>query len=316
MFRCQVCTNLFINKNKYKLIMLNAIPIIFIHKGDSFYLKYALENAKKFNPTSKIILIGDKVTIYPDFVEYYDMKNFVKYSKEFEKIYVHLNVSNPEIEMFCIKRWLVLLDFMEKIKLKRIFTCDSDVLLFQNVSEDAKNFDTNDVVIVDGTNECLTLLNNIKVLDCYKKIVFGFYEKKANTLTRKNRITDMTFWKQLNDSKKFKIGEATKIIDNAFYDSGFLSQNYYNGKNDYNIKKFVFINGLPFGEINKKFVELKAIHFQGPAKFYMKPFSKCKNNFMVYLRVKLLIWFRDSFSPKISNNLRDKIKKMMIKAGV
>ena len=49
------------------------LPIIFVHKGDSFYLKYALESAKKFNPDSRIILLGDGVTVYPDFVEYYDL---------------------------------------------------------------------------------------------------------------------------------------------------------------------------------------------------------------------------------------------------
>lgn len=292
------------------------LPIIFVHKGDSFYLKYALESAKKFNPNSRIILLGDNVTIYPDFIEYYEMKEFDKYSDFLEKNYVHLNVSNPEIEMFCIKRWLVLLDFMEKQKLKKIFTCDSDVLLFQNVTEDAKNYGKVDFLLANGRSAGLTFFNNIKSLEYYKNIVFDFYGKKANKLSKKIMISDMSFWKQLNDSKKFKVGEATKITNNAFYDFGFLSQNHYKGKNDYGIKKLLFKDGLPFGEINGSLIRLKVIHFQGPTKFYMKYFLQAKNNIFIELKVKSLIWFRDNLSGKISNDLRNKIKKIMIKAGV
>ena len=291
------------------------LPIIFVHKGDSFYLKYALESAKKFNPDSRIILLGDGVTVYPDFVEYYDLNKLNKYSKFLDKNYIHLNVSNPEIEMFCINRWLVLLDFVEKQKMKKLFTCDSDILLFQDVTIDSKNYSKKDVVIMDGTNGCLTLLNKIKVLEYYKKIVFDFYKKGFKKFTKNDRISDMNFWKQLNDSKKFKVGEATKIIDNAFYDSGFLSQNYYLGKNDYGIKKLVFKNEIPFGEIKDSLVRLKAIHLQGPMKFYMKYYLQGKNNLLIDLRVKSLIWFRDNFSGKISDNLRNKIKKSMIKLG-
>lgn len=292
-----------------------SLPIIFIHKGDSFYLKYALESAKKFNPNSKIILLGDNVTIYPDFVEYYEIKEFDKYSSFLDKNYFHLNVSNPEIEMFCIKRWLVLLDFMEKQKLKKFFTCDSDVLLFQNITEDSKNFCKKDVVIVNGTNGCLTLLNEIEVLEHYQKIVFDFYKSKFKKFSKKDRITDMSFWKELNDSKKFKVGEATKIIDNAFYDFGFLSQNHYNCENYYGIKKFLFKNGMPFGEISDKLVRLKCVHFQGPTKFYMKYFANGKFNSFDKLKVETMIWFRDNFSGKISDDLRNKIKKLLIKFG-
>ncbi len=293
-----------------------ALPIIFVHKGDSFYLKYALESAKKFNPKSRIILLGDNVTIYPGFVEYYEMNKFDKYSKFLEKNYVHLNTSNPEIEMFCIKRWLVLLDFVEKQKLKKLFTCDSDVLLFQNITEDSKNYEKFDFLLANGNSAGLTFINKIKVLEQYKNIVFDFYKNKAKKNNKNIRITDMSFWKQLNDSKKFKVGEATKIIDNAFYDFGFLSQNYYYGKNNYGIKKLVFKNGLPFGEINNSLVRLKVIHFQGPTKFYMKDFLQGKNNIFIELKVKSLIWFRDNFSGKMSNNTRIKIKQFMVKFGV
>jgi hypothetical protein len=298
------------------LYCMGSLPIILIHKGDSFYLKYALESAKKFNPNSRIILLGDNVTIYPDFIEYCEMDKFDKYSKFLEKNYVHLNNSNPEIEMFCIKRWLVLLDFVEKQKMKKIFTCDSDVLLFQNVTEDAKNYEKFDFVISKGSCAHVCFVNNIKSLVEYKNIVFNFYEKSINSKNKELRITDMSFWKQLNDSKKFKVGEATKVINNAFYDFGFLSQNYYKGKNEHGIKKLLFKDGLPFGEINNKLVRLKCIHFQGPTKFYMKYFSKGKNNFFVYLKVNLLIWFRDNFSGRISNKTRNKIKKIMIYMGL
>lgn len=293
---------------------MDSLPIIFLHKGDSFYLKYALENARKFNPNSRIILIGDNVTVYSEFVEYYEMKKFDKYSKEFEKIYVHLNTSNPEIEMFCIKRWLVLLDFVQKQKLNKIFTCDSDVLLFEDITKDSKNYEKFDVSIVDGTNGCLNLINKIKVLDYYKKIVRDFYKKNKN-YNKNLKITDMTFWKQLNDSKKFKVGELTKIINNSFYDYGYLSENYYHKNNSMNVEKIYFIEKLPFVKIFDKEVRVKSLHLQGPTKFYMKYFVNGKFNFLNKLKVDLMIFLRDNFSGKLSKNQLKKVKGLMIKLG-
>ena len=90
-----------------------ALPIIFIHKGDSFYLKYALENAKKFNPESRVILIGDKVTEYPKFVEYHEMYDYSSSALKFKKVYKHMSTNTEAIERFCFERWFILNEFLK-----------------------------------------------------------------------------------------------------------------------------------------------------------------------------------------------------------
>ncbi|VVB74508.1 Uncharacterised protein [uncultured archaeon] len=91
---------------------MSALPILLIHSGDSFYLKYAIKNAQKYNPSSEIFLICEETTEEFSGVTKFKISDFNKYSLLLEKIYVHKNTSNPKIELFCLRRWLILLDFM------------------------------------------------------------------------------------------------------------------------------------------------------------------------------------------------------------
>lgn len=292
---------------------MKSIPIIFVHNGDSFYLRYALENAKKFNPDSQIILIGDGVTKYPDFVEYYDLNNFNRYSSVLEKIYVHKNNSNPLIELFCIKRWLVLLDFLEKKKLDKVFTCDSDVLLYQDINIDSKNYLAVDVLLAKGVSAGLTFINNIDVLSEYNKIVVDFYKNKLGKVEYEdnNTITDMSFWKVLNKKNKFKVGEITNIVDKSVYDAGILiEQNFI--KMIGGMKQIKFINGLPYGITDKNNIRLKCIHFQGPTKFYMKYFSDGKIGAVSKIKIKTMIFLRDKVGPKLPRNVIGYLKRILV----
>ena len=91
--------------------------IAIIHTGFAKYVVYVLRQIKRTNPNSKIFLISDK-----------EYKNYSKYStfvdisaissedaKTFKEKYIHLGKSNPNYEMFCMLRWIILRDFMKNI---------------------------------------------------------------------------------------------------------------------------------------------------------------------------------------------------------
>lgn len=52
------------------------IPIIIVHRGDTFYLKLVLEQIRLFNPQNRICLISDDSTNKYDFVEHYNMDDY------------------------------------------------------------------------------------------------------------------------------------------------------------------------------------------------------------------------------------------------
>jgi hypothetical protein len=295
-----------------------ALPIVFVHKGDSFYLKYALKNAKKFNPDSEIFLLADGTKENYSGVTKLDSNKFSKYSKEIDKLYVHKNTSNPEIELFCIKRWFVLRDFVEKYKFDKVFALDSDVLLYENITEDAKNFAKFDFLLALGVSAGMTLFNNQKGLKEYTNLVIDFYKNKIGKVEYEpnGTITDMSFWKVLNNSKKFKVGEITDIINNATYDAGILNeQKEILMKNG--LKQIIFKNLLPYGKTKKSnlLIRLKCIHCQGPTKFYMKYYSNGKISFIDKANIKFMMWSRDTLSPLLSKKFRAGVKSLLNKFG-
>lgn len=293
-----------------------ALPIVFIHKGDSFYLKYALANAKKFNPESKIYLIADGTKEEFEGVEKLDLNKFTKYSKELEKLYVHKNKSNPEIELFCIKRWFILRDFMEKNKFQKVFVLDSDVLLYQNITEDSKNFSKYGFTLSHGACAHAIFINSSKVLIDYTKLVIDFYKNKVGKVEYEpnGTITDMSFWRVLKGTNKFGVGETTDIIDNSTYDAALLFEQkgiLMKG----GLKQITFNDLLPYGKSIKGQIRLKCIHCQGPTKFYMKYYSNGKITALDKFNIKTMMWFRDNLSPIMPKNLRDFAKQLLNKLG-
>lgn len=293
---------------------MQALPIVLVHLGDSFYIKYCIESIKKFNPNSEIILICEGTKENYSGITKLEIADFNKYGKVLEKIYIHKNQSNPKIELFCIKRWLVLLDFMEKKKLSKVFTMDSDVLLFEDVSKDAKNYSKFDVLLANGTSAGLTFINSKKVLSYYKEIVFDFYKNKVGKVEyeKNGTITDMSFWKKLNIDKKFKVGEITKIIDSKVYDAGLLTPQpqVLMKKGE---KVIHFLDKLPFAETEEKKIRFKCLHCQGPTKFYMKYYLRGSISFFDKGKVKLMIFFRDKISPLFPKKLRVLFKRIINK---
>ncbi|MEK6958766.1 MAG: hypothetical protein AABW59_01840 [archaeon] len=291
---------------------MGKIPIVILHKSDSFYLNYCIASIKKYNPGGKIFLLCEGTKENFDLVDKLPISNFNRYSGKLRKIYVHKNTSNPLIELFCIERWLILKDFMEKRKFKRIFTMDSDVLLFEDINKDSKNYSRFDVILAKGASAGLTFINNKKVLDKYCEIVLDFYRHKVGKVEYEsnNTITDMSFWKELKRREVLNIGELTDALAGAVYDAGLLIEQ--NGiMMDNGMKRILFKDSLPYGETKGSTIRLKCLHCQGPTKFYMKHFSKGRLTLINKLNVKLMMTFRDRLSPLMPVGLRDFFKKLL-----
>jgi hypothetical protein len=295
---------------------MTGLPIVFVHKGDSFYLKYCIENAKKFSPNSRIYLICEGTSEEFEGIEKLNISDFSKYSKQLEKIYVHKSGSNPEIELFCLRRWLILKDFLEQRNIQKVFTADSDVLLYVDVDKDSKDYSKYDYLLAKGLSAGLTIINNKKVLDDYCELVLDYYKTKIGKVEYEpnGTITDMSFWKEMKKRGKFKVGDITDIIDGAAYDAGLLIEQKQiplrNGK-----KHIIFKNFLPYGGEGNKLVRLKCLHCQGPTKFYMKYFVKGNVTLFNKIKVNSMMWLRDNVGPKMPRGFIKHAKKVLTKLG-
>ena len=109
--------------------------IIFIHKGDSWYLPYALRQCIKSNPSARVILLGDETNAkYNNIVEHQLIEDYSLEADEFSKLYQHYSTSPYDYELFCIQRWFIWLNFMRKHKMDTALLPDTDVLILQDIS--------------------------------------------------------------------------------------------------------------------------------------------------------------------------------------
>lgn len=109
--------------------------IIFIHKGDSWYLPYALHQCVKSNPSARVILLGDVANKkYNNIVEHQLIEDYSLEADEFSKLYQHYSTSSYNYELFCFQRWFIWLNFMQKHKIDKALLPDTDVLILQDIS--------------------------------------------------------------------------------------------------------------------------------------------------------------------------------------
>ena len=168
-------------------------------------------------------------------------------------------------------------------------------------------------------------INSSKAIQDFCKFVIKLYVggdflkiKTRIMLPRKNKlmlnISDMVFLNEYYKLNSLKIGEMTKIVDGATYDSA-IGSNQNGFEMDSGIKKLVFINGRPYGFLKGKKIRFKCLHFAGPAKFYMKYLLKGENNLFSKFMVRYLMIIREKLSPMLNKKQVKFVKGLMLKLG-
>src|SRR5205814_1271038 len=116
------------------------IPIIFVHRGDPYYLDFSLNQAYFSNPGSKIYLITDTITNRYNFVNYVDMEGHSDEAAKFKAIYKHMSTNAYDNELFCFQRWFMIKDFCSKNKINDFLYLDSDLLIYCDVNTVFKRY--------------------------------------------------------------------------------------------------------------------------------------------------------------------------------
>jgi hypothetical protein len=261
-----------------------GIPIIFIHWGKSDYLKYAIHQAKIQNPTSEVFLISDvKPTKSSDFA-YYDLKQYLKETNDFENIYVHLNSVPKWYTILWFKRWFALNNFMKQKKIDGPFLyLDSDVLLYCDITKEYKNFEQFDIIINGDRGPHYTFFKNSFILDQFCKFIFSQYtDKTAFSLLKEKYkyhqlskidggVDDMTILHNFCKSKTYPIGNTPNIYNSKMFEDNIFASEGFEFDNRRKIKKIYWNKKISFGRLleNESSIIFNTLHFQGFAKKYM-----------------------------------------------
>lgn len=285
---------------------MDGIPIVFIHWGDSFYLRYALMQARLSNPNSPVFLLGDHTNSHYGLSKFYDNRQFSNWQADlFTKSYVHLSQNTVVIELACFIRWFILKEFMKSQGFQKCVVSDSDVLAFCDVTEEQKMFSKYDFVY-NGTSPHFSFVNNLSFLDKFCEFMLDMYidETNRNSLISRynkviennivNGICDMTMLLMYSERNPGVIGDSREAKDTC-YDHRFgytdilgfeMTKDvevipYLNSDgsiNEYGIdceyKSILFIGRKPYGLVKATYerIPFSILHFQGLHKPLMQNF--------------------------------------------
>lgn len=271
-----------------------SIPILVFHRGFAAYLELCLNQVKKFNPDSRIILLGDSANAHLKIAEHYNADDFTS-AAEFKPLYQHRSFLSYDFEWRCIERWFVMRDFIRQTGIKRFLHIDTDVLLFCNITQEAARFEGYDATVARWDDQRLLahylLVNNADFLEDFCSYMTSLYsnENEVQRLTLKNTnknpyvnrmdppwISDMSLLCDYYDQKKPNffflentlkqgIGFDNRITDTA----GFIEELWIRRKQ--RIKKIRFENGLPIvWTTDGKRIPMKILHYHSLTKYLMQ----------------------------------------------
>lgn len=293
------------------------IPILVFHKGNSPYLRLCLVQARKTNPSSRLILLGDEknVCLTQDEelkgLEHFDADSFPGF-KEFLPIYRHCSFLNYNFEIVCIQRWFAMRDWARQFGVKRFLHLDSDVMLFCDVTRLAQYIEGCDATVMRWDEVRLLahffLLNRIEFLDDFCEYITEIYRNeteferlvKRNTSKKKNQqlepwISDMSLLADFVDHSGYNMyfleneREKGLFFDDRITLPG-LFQTEFGVIRKQIIKKVRFREGRPFVFTKDgKPLEVQMLHFHSFTKFLMPYFERGQNSHWLFFWHTLIL---------------------------
>jgi hypothetical protein len=261
---------------------MNGVPIIFIHAGEQHWLHSSMAQARKTNPSSRVVLLAQEVQKQlPADVEFFNLGNYFERAATLKAGYHHFSEYDPAYELFCFQRWFVLHEFMREQGLNRALYLDSDVLLFSDVTKDGEPFTDCDMTLSRGHCGHNSYFNNQDVLArfCDYCAKFLAQEKAAQIRGVLQDVTlqslglretlfplnDMRVLQLFKENHDFLIGDTALINRQTTFDHD-IGTPQGGFEMAEGVKKLAWDGNVPYGTRNGKRIRFATLHFKGPMK--------------------------------------------------
>jgi hypothetical protein len=288
----------------------DEIPVIIFHLGRKEYPKYCIDHALEYK--NKIIFITDNKEYYRsnhinnDMLTIIDMGDYPQFlgdSCKLRKIYKHFSSNSYTLEYICILRWIIIYEVMKDRNIERAFICDSDVLIYDSISEINNKFlkDYNYMLCTSSSKNVTggQSIWNIQILKLFVDFIFKFYETQVpsieaffKTYNEAGGICDMTLLYYFCHNKTEFVGlrlpdfpyfenDLTQIFNDEFtFDLHLRTLGSHIHKDEYKMnhttgnKDIEFIKNKVYcyNTRLKKKIRFILLHFQGTNKRYMKSY--------------------------------------------
>lgn len=258
-----------------------SIPVVFIHKGDHFYLNYSLNQVKTTNPGNPIYLITDCITNRYNFVTYVDINQYLSDAREFAKVYRHMSTNGFDNELFCFQRWYILKEFCAAHKLSEFLYLDSDLMIYCNIDAVFGKLKDYDFTISKKLSPHCCYFPSLEKLNKFCSFIPKLYNDPNYTdrfLTKHKHhldnnlpggVCDMTAFNEYQKEQAVKVKDLNVIENNEVFDDNINDADGFVMRNG--IKALNLKNGFYYGTEKNSGQEIKfnTLHFQGPAKWFI-----------------------------------------------
>lgn len=260
-----------------------TVPVVFIHRGDDDYLAFSLQQAKRSNPQSDVVLIGDASNgkYASESVHHCMIDRYFESAGRFAEVYKHQSGNAYDYELFCFQRWFVLKDFMKANGLERCCYLDSDIMLYANVNDPAYHGFTN-VWAMLTINTMSTLEDLCYLIDVYFRNpdLYEYVSSYSRNLGFQG-LNDMVFSSLFLDHWPQYKQHLDGVFGDSFFDGnirhplhvslpagGSATVEMLDGK-----KKVYRRQGELYAKAGDDYwVKINSLHFQGETKSYMAYF--------------------------------------------
>lgn len=279
------------------------IPVVIVHEGYKEYVKINVEITGKNN---KIFLIGDKSLEHLGNIENVTFVDIDKYKNDkkinkYEEHFTNYSSNASNFEFICYRRVFIIKLYMEENNIDKVFHIDSDNVLLKNIND--YDFKENNAYMIPTnwhtnrmsnsihcgllTKEFATKFENLYEDIYINKSKLNLIKDKIKYHTNTNGgyinggICDMTLYYLLNKENLIKVDNLMRpkdignkkvvFINNINNGEGLDSKEQYETHN--NIMKIQRgtngVDNYVYDKVNKEYVVIMNIHFQGGAKALM-----------------------------------------------
>ena len=267
-------------------------PIVLVQRGECEYLQTLLAVARRWNPETEIMVISDvDYSGAAARVRHIPISEYSKAEEALNSCYQHFSYYDFEFERFCMARWFILRDFMQREGLQICFHADSDLAIVCELRDVAPRFTQFDLTLAGTHCGHSSFINSREALAAFCDLVSNsFRSEKQNYLSRQRAnhleknlgwrptvepVNDMFFWEQLRASDRVSIGEMCVIENNSSFDYALGSRELgYQMSGEF--KAIHWREDIPYclHEPSGLDIRLNTLHFRGSAKSQISPYFR------------------------------------------
>jgi len=218
---------------------LSGSPILFIHYGPAYYLRWTLERARISNPEKRIVLLGDATNkqFARGVAEFIDFESLAGTQKEleFQRVFQvfqgerhRFNKANG-VEFwlkFVFRRWFLIEAFLEREGIDAFWTFDSDTLVLANLCEREGHFSDFEAT-TQCNDQCLNgWVGSRSLVSRYTQSILDQFSDEAYLHAQRERLranaglsfNEMDAFAEFRRRESVKTWHGEKPIDGEIFD--------------------------------------------------------------------------------------------------